>query len=143
MVQLFSDFTWTQANHTLEQQEILKHWTTRWTGIYANLVLFIFYQVSELSKKIGLEKRTLIKRAKYLYRFSNEKCDSNIKVLMVLLSVLFLTRACRSPSNNIFALVSHLIFHTESHRTHFYMSIKFRFADVTNSLIIVQLITFL
>ncbi|ENN73256.1 hypothetical protein YQE_10152, partial [Dendroctonus ponderosae] len=45
VVQLFSDFTWTQANHTLEQQEVLKHWTTRWTGIYANLVLFIFYQV--------------------------------------------------------------------------------------------------
>uniref|UniRef100_A0AAR5Q0Q1 Chloride channel protein n=1 Tax=Dendroctonus ponderosae TaxID=77166 RepID=A0AAR5Q0Q1_DENPD len=44
VVQLFSDFTWTQANHTLEQQEVLKHWTTRWTGIYANLVLFIFYQ---------------------------------------------------------------------------------------------------
>ncbi|CAG9772798.1 unnamed protein product [Ceutorhynchus assimilis] len=44
VVQLFGNFTWTQGNHTVAQQEVLKHWSTRWTGIYANLVIFIFYQ---------------------------------------------------------------------------------------------------
>ncbi|XP_060533507.1 chloride channel protein 2-like isoform X2 [Cylas formicarius] len=44
VVQLFSDFSWTSPNHTVAQQDVLKHWTTRYTGIYANLSIFIWYQ---------------------------------------------------------------------------------------------------
>ncbi|XP_066251883.1 chloride channel protein 2-like [Euwallacea similis] len=44
VVTLFSNFTWTQGNHTEAQQKYLSHWTTKWSGIYTNLVLFIFYQ---------------------------------------------------------------------------------------------------
>jgi len=46
VVQLFSNFTWSQGNHTVVQQDILRHWTTKRTGIYTSLVVYLFYQVS-------------------------------------------------------------------------------------------------
>ncbi|XP_050299927.1 chloride channel protein 2-like isoform X2 [Anthonomus grandis grandis] len=44
VVHLFSNFSWTQGNHTVAQQQVINSWTTKWSGIYTNLVVFIFYQ---------------------------------------------------------------------------------------------------
>ncbi|KAL1501250.1 hypothetical protein ABEB36_006609 [Hypothenemus hampei] len=44
LVDLFSNFTWTTENHTVEQQEVLRHWTTHWSGIFTSLVVFMCYQ---------------------------------------------------------------------------------------------------
>ncbi|XP_019876092.2 chloride channel protein 2 isoform X2 [Aethina tumida] len=40
---LFSNFTWTNSNLTVEEQEILNHWTTPYTGVYVNLVCYIVF----------------------------------------------------------------------------------------------------
>ncbi|KAJ8949182.1 hypothetical protein NQ318_021675 [Aromia moschata] len=42
--ELFSNFTWTKENLTVGQMEVVSHWTTQWTGIYTNLVVFFWYQ---------------------------------------------------------------------------------------------------
>ncbi|XP_030754419.1 chloride channel protein 2-like [Sitophilus oryzae] len=44
VVQLFSNFAWTQGNHTVAQQQIISNWSTDKTDIYANLVVFFWYQ---------------------------------------------------------------------------------------------------
>nr|CAH7729647.1 unnamed protein product [Callosobruchus chinensis] len=38
VIGLFSNFTWTERNHTVQEQEVLRHWTTKWTGVYTSLV---------------------------------------------------------------------------------------------------------
>lgn len=45
VLHLFSNFSWTEDNLTVSQQEVLSHWTTQWTGIYPHLVVFFFFQV--------------------------------------------------------------------------------------------------
>lgn len=44
VLNLFSNFTWSESNLTLAQQTVVSHWTTEWTGFYENLVIFIVYQ---------------------------------------------------------------------------------------------------
>lgn len=38
---LFANFTWTKANLTVEEQAILNHWQTPWTGVIVNLAGFM------------------------------------------------------------------------------------------------------
>lgn len=44
VISLFSNFTWTKDNLTIVQSNLISNWTTHWTGIYENLVIFIAYQ---------------------------------------------------------------------------------------------------
>lgn len=41
---LFSNFTWSSDNLTVAEQNIVKHWKTPYTGIFANLAVYIGYQ---------------------------------------------------------------------------------------------------
>lgn len=43
---LFSNFTWTNNNLTVAEQEILNHWQTKYSGVYINLVCYIVFTVS-------------------------------------------------------------------------------------------------
>ncbi|KAJ8917376.1 hypothetical protein NQ315_002400 [Exocentrus adspersus] len=40
---LFSNFTWTSENTTIEEDEILEHWRTPWTDIVTNLALYSLF----------------------------------------------------------------------------------------------------
>ncbi|KAI5713177.1 hypothetical protein M8J75_014240 [Diaphorina citri] len=40
---LFSNFTWTKGHFTVEEQEVLKHWTTRNTDVFVSLACFMLY----------------------------------------------------------------------------------------------------
>ena len=42
---LFSNFTWTKGNLSVEEQALVAHWTTPYTGIYVNLVGFVLFTV--------------------------------------------------------------------------------------------------
>ncbi|XP_028130029.2 chloride channel protein 2 isoform X2 [Diabrotica virgifera virgifera] len=42
---LFSNFSWTKENLTLPQQDIVSHWSTDWTSVYENLVIYLFYEM--------------------------------------------------------------------------------------------------
>ncbi|XP_074040504.1 chloride channel protein 2 isoform X2 [Leptinotarsa decemlineata] len=44
VIDLFSNFTWTKENLTVLQQEVVSHWTTDRTGIFADLAIYIWYQ---------------------------------------------------------------------------------------------------
>ncbi|CAH2004883.1 unnamed protein product [Acanthoscelides obtectus] len=44
VIGLFSNFSWTEKNHTVQEQEVLRHWTTKWTGVYTSLVVYFWYQ---------------------------------------------------------------------------------------------------
>ncbi|KAG5861356.1 hypothetical protein JTB14_021814 [Gonioctena quinquepunctata] len=44
VVNLFSNFTWTKENLTVAQQNVVSNWMTEYTSIYANLVIYIWYQ---------------------------------------------------------------------------------------------------
>ncbi|KAJ8917396.1 hypothetical protein NQ315_002420 [Exocentrus adspersus] len=41
---LFSNFTWTKENLTVDQMDVVSHWSTKWSGIYTSLVVFFWYQ---------------------------------------------------------------------------------------------------
>ncbi|XP_026679041.1 chloride channel protein 2 [Diaphorina citri] len=43
---LFSNFTWTKGHFTVEEQEVLKHWTTRNTDVFVSLACFMLYTPS-------------------------------------------------------------------------------------------------
>ncbi|CAH0549331.1 unnamed protein product [Brassicogethes aeneus] len=43
VVSLFSNFTWTNSNLTVEEQEIINHWTTPYAGVYVNLVCYVVF----------------------------------------------------------------------------------------------------
>lgn len=45
VVTLFSNFTWTNNNLTVSQNAVVSKWTTKYSGIYVNLVCFVAYQV--------------------------------------------------------------------------------------------------
>ncbi|XP_018336744.1 chloride channel protein 2 isoform X2 [Agrilus planipennis] len=40
---LFSNFTWTGANRTVEEHNVIQHWESPYTGIYTNLFLYIVF----------------------------------------------------------------------------------------------------
>ncbi|CAH1118309.1 unnamed protein product [Phaedon cochleariae] len=44
VVNLFSNFTWTKDNLTVNQREVVSHWTTEHTSIYINLAVYVWYQ---------------------------------------------------------------------------------------------------
>lgn len=41
--ELFSNFSWSKDNLTMEQAEIVKNWSTPWTGVLVNLALYSTY----------------------------------------------------------------------------------------------------
>lgn len=44
---LFSNFTWTDQNLTVQEEYKLSHWKTPWTGVLTNLVCCIVFNVSK------------------------------------------------------------------------------------------------
>lgn len=43
---LLGNFTWTGKNLTVEEQDILEHWQTPYSGVYVSLAGFILFTVS-------------------------------------------------------------------------------------------------
>nr|XP_022908827.1 chloride channel protein 2 [Onthophagus taurus] len=43
VLNLFSNFTWTNSNLTVEQQAVLNHWITPYTGVFINLAGFVLF----------------------------------------------------------------------------------------------------
>lgn len=47
-LELFSNFTWSQDNLTLEQEHIVSHWSNPHSdGVLLNLLCYLLYNVSE------------------------------------------------------------------------------------------------
>lgn len=46
VLQLFSNFTWTNTDLTVEQAAVVKYWTTPYTDVFINLTLYILFTVS-------------------------------------------------------------------------------------------------
>lgn len=44
---LFSNFTWTRQNLTVEEQAMLNHWETPYSGVLINLSAFVAFTVSK------------------------------------------------------------------------------------------------
>ncbi|XP_021693329.1 chloride channel protein 2 [Aedes aegypti] len=44
--QLFSNFTWSQAEHTVEQEAIVSNWRTAYSSVIGNLALYLLFQYS-------------------------------------------------------------------------------------------------
>ncbi|CAH0549330.1 unnamed protein product [Brassicogethes aeneus] len=44
VVDLFSNFTWTKHNLNVLEQDVVTRWSTKWTGIYANLIIYYAFQ---------------------------------------------------------------------------------------------------
>ncbi|XP_062540318.1 chloride channel protein 2-like [Armigeres subalbatus] len=42
--ELFSNFTWSQQGHTVEQAEIISNWRTDYTSVLVNLALYLLFQ---------------------------------------------------------------------------------------------------
>ncbi|XP_072383243.1 chloride channel protein 2-like isoform X1 [Diabrotica undecimpunctata] len=40
---LFSNFTWTNHNVTVDQDEVIGHWRTPWTGVYVSLTCYVLF----------------------------------------------------------------------------------------------------
>lgn len=45
VMNLFSNYSWTRENLTVEQQSVVSHWTTNWGNVYVNLMSYFFFQV--------------------------------------------------------------------------------------------------
>lgn len=45
VVELFSNVTWTKADHTVHEFEIVENWRTPWTGIFINLLIYMVFTV--------------------------------------------------------------------------------------------------
>lgn len=43
VVELFSNVTWTKADHTVHEFEIVENWRTPWTGIFINLLIYMVF----------------------------------------------------------------------------------------------------
>lgn len=43
---LFSNFTWTKSNLTVEEQDVIEHWVTPYSGVYVSLGGFIVFTVN-------------------------------------------------------------------------------------------------
>ena len=46
VVELFSNFTWTSDDLTVEQATIVTNWTTKYSNIFFNLAMYTIYTVS-------------------------------------------------------------------------------------------------
>ena len=46
VVTLFSNFSWTKTNFTVEEVTVVKHWVNPFTGIFVNLALYVVLTVS-------------------------------------------------------------------------------------------------
>ena len=42
---LFTNFTWTETDLTVEQMAIVSHWKTPYTDVFGNLVCYLLYTV--------------------------------------------------------------------------------------------------
>lgn len=42
---LFSNFTWSNSNLTVAEAAVVENWTTKYTGIFCNLSVYMGYQV--------------------------------------------------------------------------------------------------
>jgi chloride channel 2 len=58
VTQLFTNFTWTKDDLTVEQSAIVANWKTPYTYVFVNLVIYILFTVSMLIK-IFLENMKL------------------------------------------------------------------------------------
>lgn len=45
VVSLFSNFTWTKDNLTVEEQDIVNHWITPYSGVWVSLTGFVLFTV--------------------------------------------------------------------------------------------------
>lgn len=52
VTQLFSNFTWSRDDLTVEQAAIVTHWVTSYTNIFINLSIYIVFTVSDYRNKI-------------------------------------------------------------------------------------------
>lgn len=43
VVELFSNVTWTKADHSVHEFEIVENWRTPWTGIFINLLIYMLF----------------------------------------------------------------------------------------------------
>lgn len=46
VLNLFSNFTWTRDDLTVEQIAVLSYWKTPYTDVFGNLALFLAYTVN-------------------------------------------------------------------------------------------------
>lgn len=42
---LFTNFTWTKGNLTVEEAEVVKHWKTPYTDVFISLTGFLLFTV--------------------------------------------------------------------------------------------------
>lgn len=49
VVELFSNVTWTKADHSVHEFEIVENWRTPWTGIFINLLIYMLFTVKIFS----------------------------------------------------------------------------------------------
>lgn len=49
---LFTNFTWTNEELSVEEAAIVSHWTTPYSGVFTNLALYLLYTVSNLKKSV-------------------------------------------------------------------------------------------
>jgi len=47
VTQLFSNFTWSRDDLTVEQAAVVTHWMTSYTSVFGNLVIYTLFTVSE------------------------------------------------------------------------------------------------
>lgn len=50
VMQMFTNFTWTKDDLTVEQAAIVKNWTTPYTSVFVNLVFYILFTVGFVFK---------------------------------------------------------------------------------------------
>ncbi|KRT78773.1 hypothetical protein AMK59_7172, partial [Oryctes borbonicus] len=43
VINLFSNFTWTKSNFTVEELDVLNHWTTPYSGVWVSLIGFVLF----------------------------------------------------------------------------------------------------
>lgn len=46
VIQLFSNFTWSRDDLTVEQAAIVTHWVTPYTNVFINLTCYVIFTVS-------------------------------------------------------------------------------------------------
>jgi len=49
VTQLFSNFTWSRDDLTVEQAAVVTHWMTSYTSVFGNLVIYTLFTVSAAS----------------------------------------------------------------------------------------------
>lgn len=46
---LFSNFTWTKPNMSVEEQDVLNHWQTPYSGVFIDLAAYIGFTVRQFA----------------------------------------------------------------------------------------------